>query len=205
MPRIGPATLNTIAYWNGVYSRDEYPTLAINNIRRYEAAASMQLGMSALDIGCGQAGLGCVLLRQQPEPFFYLGCDFSNVGLRSHLLPRGRDGRWGFVVCDWQEIGALGQFGTVYLCEILEHVEEPAQLLALAVEAARLRVVITVPRYQKLSRAEHRGEHAWEFTLEELAQWAKPYGRISEPTAASKLCWAMNITLGEANACSVSA
>ena len=205
MPRIGSASLNNIKYWNGVYSHQEYPTRGDNNRVRYEAAASMQAGMSALDVGCGQAGLGRVLLGQQPDHFFYLGCDFSDAAVRSHVLPEGRDGQWHLVVCDWREIGAFGQFETVYLCEMLEHVEEPAQLLALAVEAARLRIVITVPRYQKLSWAEHRGEHAWDFTLEELAQLAKPYGRISEPMAASRLCWAMNITLGEANACSVSA
>lgn len=197
MPRIGPATLNTPEYWDGVYLRNEYPTLDINNMRRYEVAASMQLGASALDIGCGQAGLGRILLASQPRNFFYRGCDFSDEALRLHVLPENLQDRWELIQCSWDEIALHGWAETVYLCDVLEHVADPSKLLLQAAQAARSRIVLTVPRYGALSFGQHRGEHAWDFTLDELIELASPHGNLSQPLVAGNLCWAMSIPLRE--------
>ena len=191
MPKIQEKNNNTQAYWDGVHQRGEYPTLDPNNMQRYKVAAQYQMGNTALDIGCGQAGLGLVLLEQYPE-VHYTGVDFSREGLNTHILPGEWGQRYSFVKADWRRgLNGIEPSNTVYLLEVLEHCKEPDKLLATAARLAKVHMVIGVPQYQMLTEKQRRGEHLWDFTEEELIELLIPYGRVCKPIPANSLCWVL--------------
>lgn len=190
MPSTGLPNLNTQDYWEGVYRDRLYPTLDRNNRWRYQAAASLQVGETALDIGCGEAGLGFVLLSRYSE-LFYVGVDFSAFGLRQHVLPARWWGRYSLIEDDWRkpEWKVSYGFDTVYLCEVLEHCENPELLLKRAAARAKQRIVVTVPQFGVLSEDQTRGEHLWDFTEEELYALLGKYGEVAPVLPVNELCW----------------
>jgi len=188
MPRIADSTVNTVEYWDGMYKREEYPTLILANVLRYASAAALQTGHTALDVGCGQAGLGRKLLELHPE-VFYTGWDYSQEALRSHVIPPEREGRYRLHCGDWLAMVAVEQpHDTVYLCDFLEHLDEPGEALAMIVPLALHRMVITAPKYDVLKYKDHRGEHAWDFTEDELKALLEPYGWVSPLADANRIC-----------------
>ncbi len=204
-PRIGDGNTNSPMYWDTVYRTRFYPTLAADNLQRYKAAAALQRGDSALDVGCGQAALGVMLLADHLD-LTYLGIDYSAEALYSHYLAKGDEDRWALFYRDWRQLptlmaaGYLWQyqdrhigptFATVYLDEILEHEPEPAEMLAAIAPLAEQRIVLTVPRYHELRYDEHRGEHAWDFTEAELRELLEHYGKVGALVPASARCWAL--------------
>lgn len=190
MPRIADTHVNTPEYWDGVYSRGEYPTLEENNVTRYEAVARLQKGDTALDIGCGQGGLGKVLLELY-QHLFYRGIDYSSDALTTHVdlpnIPR----RWLFYCSPWQYIAQAAD--TAYLCEIVEHVDDPLALIKHAAGLAQQRLVVSVPQYNVLTYAQHRGEHMWDFTGKELLDMLRPYGTVGPLRVANCMCWAVAV------------
>lgn len=198
MPRIGTASVNTPLYWDGVYGSGQYPTLDINNMARFRAAAAMQVGNTALDVGCGQAGLGKILVETYPA-LRYVGWDYSAEGLRTHVLPDAERHRWALRHGGVEDVAATGErYETVYLCEIVEHVDDPVALLDLMAPLAIRRLVVTVPQYGVLSWELHRGEHAWDFTPAELVGLLKPYGTLLKSVAAGSVCTAIAVDRGQA-------
>ncbi len=189
MPKIGEGETNSIAYWDDVYRNHRYPTIQSDNLQRYRAAAALQRGDSALDVGCGQAALGVILLEQHPD-LRYVGLDYSVAALQTHCLPDKDAERWRIWCGDWR-VGltrAVQPFSTVYLNEILEHEPEPEALLKAAAQLATERIVITVPAYNALHWDEHRGEHAWDFTEDELRALLEPWGEVGPVATANSRC-----------------
>ena len=187
MPRIGSASVNTIEYWDRVYREGRYPTLAPNNIARYRAAALFQLGDTALDVGCGQAGLGYVLLQLFPNVHYH-GWDYSSQALWSTVL-EGEG--WELYHGTFEDMAERqGPCDTVYLCDVLEHVDEPSELLALVASLAKQRIVVSVPRYQALTYEMHRGEHAWDFTEDEIHALLAVHSEFAGVRPAGSLCLA---------------
>ena len=197
MPRIGPASVNTVEYWDGVYRRGAYPTLDVNNIARYKAAASFQLGDSALDVGCGQGGLGYVLLGFYPNVVYH-GWDYSSEALWTTVLEG--DG-WELHHGTFEDMAERqAPCDTVYLCDVLEHVDQPRELLAVVAPLAKRRIVVSLPRYGALSVADHRGEHAWDFTEDELRALLDDFGTFAGVRPAGTVCLAFAYDIrGEAS------
>ena len=194
-PLLSAETVNSPEYWDGIYRANAFPTHDPSNIARYLVAATLQRGDSALDLGCGQAGLGRVLLDQHAH-LTYLGFDYSQAALQSHCLPRNQEGRWALWCGDCYELAneLCGQeFGTVYLLELLEHNFDPEALLALAAGHAAERIVISVPMHGILSYREHRGEHAWDFTDVELDDLLRPHGAVGPRLLGNHLCWVVGV------------
>lgn len=184
MPRISEIDINTVEYWDGIYRRNKFPTADPNNTIRYETAAALHIGTSALDIGCGQGGLALALhavSQWLDEEIDYVGVDHSWAAIETTLYPDG------FYLCmDWQDIQQPAD--TVYVLELLEHVDDPALLLAHAAKLALSRLIVGVPRYGLITPKLHRGEHQWDFTAEELAALLKPHGTMHEPISTGVEC-----------------
>jgi cyclopropane fatty-acyl-phospholipid synthase-like methyltransferase len=176
MPRIAEQTTNSVIYWDRMYAAGGYPTMDPTVMIRYVLAAHHQVGDSALDIGCGQAGLGAALIMAWPG-VHYTGWDYSAVALRTCVISRSAASRVTLEQRDWRG-GDARRWDTVYACEILEHEEDPAALMEVAGELAIRRLVIGVPRYQSMTPEQTKGEHAWDFTFDELRKLLAPYGHI---------------------------
>ena len=172
MPQIDTVQRNTVEYWDGLYSRHEYPTLGAPNRDRYQVAAAQQRGGSALDLGCGQGGLGLILLRRQPK-LFYVGVDQSAAALQSNVLPLDLTDHWLLVRSAIEALNPDWRAATVYCCELVEHVADPAALLADAAARAEQRLVLTVPTFGHPYQW-HRGEHLWDFQEDEVRALLAP-------------------------------
>ncbi len=185
MPLIAESTVNSEQYWRGLYERGEYPTRNASNVNRYRAAAARQVGNTALDIGCGQGGLGLSLFEAFPN-VHYTGWDYAQSAIDTAIIPKAAQAE---LECrDWREGSQAGQWDTVYLLELLEHELEPRELAEVAVALARKRIVVTVPRCGVLSLAEHRSEHHWDFDPEEIRALFAGYGDVRGPIKANHLC-----------------
>lgn len=87
---------------------------------------------SVLDVGCGAS-----ILKKYLPAGGYAGIDIVCGDIRGSVLEL--------------PIGSLG-FDTVVLCEILEHLENPARAIREAARVARERLIISVPNEYSLVR-----------------------------------------------------
>jgi SAM-dependent methyltransferase len=102
------------------------------------AVASHVVG-SVLDLGCGDGTLSKFVRRGS-----YLGVDFSPFVIgEAKRLNRGRGAR--FLVGDILDLPELDPFDTVVMMEVLEHLDNPAQVVELVRPLARKRIVVSVP------------------------------------------------------------
>jgi hypothetical protein len=185
-PRIAEATVNSPSYWDARYRTGDYKTLDPTiNLPRYEWAASLQVGDTALDIGCGEMGLGRLLLAHYPR-LTYQGVDHSHDAIERWVVHPEDRPRVRVIGCDWRH-ARPDPATTVYLLDILEHEAEPVALLAYAAALTRRRLVVCVPGFGALSKAEHRGEHAWDWTTQEMRALLMPWGEVAGPTACNRL------------------
>jgi len=187
MPLIATDTVNSMEYWDALYGRGEYPTQDEINVQRYKAAAAYQVGDTALDIGCGQGGLGLALLEANPNAY-YTGWDYAQSAIDSPILPETDKKRWELLWADWRNTEWPGESDTVYLLEILEHESDPRFLARDAALLALKRVVVSVPRRGVLTPEEHRNEHYWDFEQEEIEALFADYGDVTGPFEANHLC-----------------
>jgi 2-polyprenyl-3-methyl-5-hydroxy-6-metoxy-1,4-benzoquinol methylase len=118
--------------------------------RRSELArmASKHIVGSVLDIGCGFGILSRFVKGS------YLGVDFSAGAIeKAKWLSSHRDDEWHtnpkarFLVGDIRDLPGLGQFDTVTMLEVLEHLDDPAQAIETAHRLATQRIVVSVPRH----------------------------------------------------------
>lgn len=187
MPLIAEQTVNSQEYWQDLYERGKYPTRDGINVVRYQAAAACQAGAAALDIGCGQGGLGLALFAAFPEAR-YTGWDYAQWALHTHVIPLDLAANARFEWRDWRAASGTERWDTVYLLEILEHELEPERLVQAAASWARKRVVVTVPRRGILSPEEHRCEHHWDFDPDEIGALFEDYGSVTGPSEANYIC-----------------
>ena len=166
MPRVN---LNTAEYWDYIYSNHLFPPHDQNNKDRWAACATLQEGKSALDIGCGLGALRLYL----GDDIDYTGVDYSPAGIETRVSGVGE-----YIVADYRDIQQKAD--TVYLLEIVEHQFDPAEIIAKAVSLAKKRVVISVPVYGAIDFPKHRGEHLWDFTIEEITSLMQKHGKVSQ-------------------------
>lgn len=172
MPRVNR---NTVDYWNKIYTDNRFPFLDDNNQNRWKACAQLQKGSSALDIGCGFGALAVWLGRD----IDYTGVDYSEAGIANKVCERGR-----FFISDYRDIDVRAD--TVYLLEIVEHQQDPDEIISKAVSLADKRVVISVPVFGAIGFSKHRGEHLWDFTVEEITALMQKHGKVSRWVACGK-------------------
>lgn len=103
-----------------------------------KAVAAHTVG-SVLDLGCGYG----VLARFVKRP--YLGIDFSPFVIRKAKQLNGIN-QAKFLAGDILDLPELDLFDTVAMLEVLEHLDDPAQMIELARPLARKRVVVSVPK-----------------------------------------------------------
>jgi len=159
---------DTTAYYEGAGAGDVAPSL-LEFARRHA-------GPELLDYGCAT---GSYALALSAEGFTVCGADIQPAyvaeaqrrGLTTHLcnpgLPLADDA-----------------VDTVLLFEVLEHIEQPAELLAEAVRVARRNVLVTVPNCAAVAPMQAGGviyehfadlDHRQFFTQETLAELMLPY------------------------------
>jgi 2-polyprenyl-3-methyl-5-hydroxy-6-metoxy-1,4-benzoquinol methylase len=133
---------NTSAYWDDVY-RAEWSRGGIDGgIRDYGPIhdAIVELvpeDSSVLDVGCG-FGLLCRKLALRRPGVSVTGVDFSEYVLERNRA-RDRDLPIEYVLLDVRtELRSLGhEFDAVFMCEVLEHLEEPERVVADAMASLR--------------------------------------------------------------------
>lgn len=170
MEQLNAVDINTAEYWDGQYRERKFPTFDANNRCRYACAAGWLRGTSALDIGCGQGGLGWHIAAAG-HSVAYIGCDHSREAIRDTVYPEGL-----YVCCDWRSLS--GKADTVYLLETAEHMQDPKALVDHAASLARLRLVVGVPIFRHFTPQMHRGEHMWDIDTDELERWLEPWGAV---------------------------
>ena len=94
---------------------------------------------SVLDLGCG---LG--VLAKFVEGL-YLGIDFSPVAIRL-ARERNANPQAEFILADLRQFEPTIAYDTVAIIETLEHLDEPAQIMALALKSATRRIILSVPQ-----------------------------------------------------------
>jgi len=112
-----------------------------DRFRRLARAVSAHVIGSVLDLGCGLGFLAEVVSGP------YLGVDFSPFVVRKakkhNKKPEAR-----FLEADIRNLPDVGEFDTVTMLEVLEHLDDPAQAVRTAKELARQRIVVSVPCHQ---------------------------------------------------------
>ena len=156
--------INTREYWDTVYRREwETGEVSSSDYQRdygpiHDAIVALAAGGSrVLDIACG-AGVLCRKLKQTSPAASVTGVDFSRYTVeRNHE----RDAALGieYLCLDVrEELPSLGgPFDVVILCEIIEHLDDPAQVLADAFRLLRDggRLIVTCPHDDAIPDPEH--------------------------------------------------
>lgn len=147
--------------------------------RRIHWLAANVIGERVLDIGCSQGVLGVLLAR---ENFKYVGIDVNKDAIEyaqrlaaETLGPLVRNVTFlAMNIYEAEDLG--GEFDTLVLGEILEHVTQPARLLAHALRFLRPggRLLLTTP-FGYFPDPDHRQT----FTLSDVVSLVKPHCEIS--------------------------
>jgi 2-polyprenyl-3-methyl-5-hydroxy-6-metoxy-1,4-benzoquinol methylase len=156
----GP-NINTPAYWDDVYRR-EWEADAILTRRDYGEMHEVIVGLIApgsrvLDVGCGP-GILCRKIAEGVADTHVTGVDFSAYTIGRNAE---RDAELGieYRCLDVRsELGEVQQrFDVVTMCEILEHLDRPEDVVAAAVELVRPGglFVLTCPHDDQVPHAEH--------------------------------------------------
>lgn len=140
-----------------------------------------------LEVGCGEGKLATHLIRHAPAPARYLATDLS-LG----TVGAGVDPRIEFEPASIYELPfATDSFDLVVCCEVLEHLERPADGLAELSRVARERVLISTPwepvwRAMNMARGRYLRElgntpgHIQHFSRRDLRELAATYLDILE-------------------------
>ncbi len=186
-PRISNININTLEFWDSLWSHSSNSwTQFPNEVIRYEIAANMQTGDSALEIGCGQGGLALALLQLHPE-VRYLGTDFSAQAIQTAICKRD------YLVKSWDEVTERAD--TVYALEVIEHLNDPNAFIKHLAGLANKRLVISTPRYKVHGFDKHHGAHMWDFTDDEIVDMLKIYGKVGERIPAGTDCQVVAVDL----------
>ena len=131
-----PASYYDVLYQRAIEEQGE----GLDWIQERDAAVVPSIIGSVLDLGCG---LGTI--ADQIDSAEYLGVDFSEFAIEQ-CRAKVRNPHARFEVADLRAWDPPGQFDTVLLLEILEHVTDPAALAQLALRCAKKRIIATAPR-----------------------------------------------------------
>ena len=156
--------LNTPEYWDHVYKKEWESGVTLSDAysRDYGPIhdAIIDLipdGSHVIDVACGP-GLLCRKIKQRVARTRVLGVDFSE-----YMISRNQelDSTLGVEYLHLDIRYSLSQLGrawdVVTMCEILEHLEEPEQVVASAVDLLKPggRLVLTCPHENEIPDPEH--------------------------------------------------
>jgi SAM-dependent methyltransferase len=139
---VAQVTAKQAPYYDALYRRtvEGQEKLGMAWTEERIAAIVPYITGSVLDLGCG---LG--LIADRIGDAEYLGVDFSEFAIAQCRAdvhnPNAR-----FEVADLRKWKPPKQFDTVLLVEVLEHVNNPAAIAALALRSAKRRIIATAPR-----------------------------------------------------------
>jgi len=129
-------------YYDAIYAEQEDQPWLWEKLEHFASITSAHTVGSVLDLGCGPGVLANSVSFDHP----YLGIDFSAEAIRlaseKNLHPAATFIKADLRDLSWQE---LGPYDTVVLSEVLEHLDSPQEIVNLALQVARRRVVVTVP------------------------------------------------------------
>jgi len=147
----------------GRCEREEYSKRPLdfdlsNAIDRSRRVAQQIVGQSVLDLACGAGQLANVIDDRD-----YLGIDASPSQLR-RARRECKNPNAEFLEADITRLpDSVGRFDCVVLGEVLEHFEDPTAIARIALDHARMRVIVTVPQNMG------GGDHVWQnFSREDL-------------------------------------
>lgn len=179
MPRIADETANSAEYWTRMYATGEYPTGDYNNGHKYRSLSASVVGDSVLDVGCGQCGLAACLPLDLVR---YTGIDYGKPAPVPQV-----DGPLTIIHADAMAIDWPAA-DTVVMADFVEHFSDPAPAIAKAAAAATRRIVVCVPISGLFTPQQHRGEHFWDFSHDEMRALLEGIGEVSGPIRANCLC-----------------
>lgn len=107
-------------------------------------AGLIPCGSTVVDLGCGDGSLGEILIRKRQ-------CRVEGIDLSK--IAAGRAAKRGVRVAIASVDAPPFQdssFDVAVLCDVLEHVHEPAQVLLQAVRVARERVIVAFPNFGEI-------------------------------------------------------
>jgi ubiquinone/menaquinone biosynthesis C-methylase UbiE len=163
MKRIVRKDINTKEYWNNVYEKGIDPEVIKMDEFKFRNIAHYIVAGKVLDLGCGTGELCKTILEERPHCDVY-GVDFSGVAIeKARKLNEGHF----FEVADVAATGFSDkEFDYVISSEMLEHLEEPKELIK---EAARVLkpygvFILTTPFEDHIPSI----EHLWEFNYSDI-------------------------------------
>lgn len=134
MSIVQPAT-----YYDNIY-RQAMSDLSFEWMKERDDMVAQYLEGTILDLGCG---LGYIANRTKEE---YVGFDFSTEAIdRANEMCENLRAQFKLGYIEHLPHD-LGRFDTVLLLEVLEHVADPPFIFKVAMQHARKRVIVTVPR-----------------------------------------------------------
>ncbi len=121
-------------------------------LRRYLQPAVDLAVPRALEVACGRGGFACWLARQTPRPAEIVAADFSHTAVEMSARFAAEHEICGirWQQADIQQLPFPAEtFSTIFCCETIEHVPDPAQAVR---ELGRVlrpggRLFLTVPNY----------------------------------------------------------
>lgn len=114
-----------------------------DRFRRLAREVSEHVIGSVLDLGCGLGFLAEVVSGP------YLGVDFSPFAIRKAKKHNKKpEVEVRFLEADIRNLPDVGEFDTVTMLEVLEHLDDPAQAVQAAKGLAQQRIIVSVPRHQ---------------------------------------------------------
>ncbi len=186
MIRTNTENINTEAYWEACYRREEASGKTRVDEPRLSALAGwvktraeeIQRHVKILDVGCGLGDVARHFMGmaddERPRYFGIDLCPYAIEDCRSKLATDGRE----FYVGKVDDIPFSNEmFDVVWCGETLEHLDDPDQGIK---ELARVTgeggfMVLSTP-YRGRNRSP---EHVWEFEPADIARWGSELGEVA--------------------------
>lgn len=181
MKRIKDLNPNSRRYWNNSYQtpekRADYERATGGNYdtsqRLIKVLEYVQNGQKFLDLGCG-TGLLCRMVKDAYPEAEVWGTDISSQAIEDNQAERSDITYHQGYVGLHDEIVPENHFDVVFSGEVLEHLDDPIDLLKDAYRALKPggKLIITTPCENHIQSP----EHVWEFTHEDVIDLYKQAG-----------------------------
>ena len=127
-------------FYDGTYSRQPRRARQITH-ERHQEIAKWIVGDSVLDLGCGVALIANMIGQRD-----YLGIDFSAEAIAScHKVSTNKNATFVIGSVFDETILPNRTYDTVLAIEVLEHLDNPEELVQLALAHCEKRLIVTVP------------------------------------------------------------
>lgn len=171
MRRLTPTEDNTEQVWDTYYEVNADEERNYGD-KPYQLLRWIEGNDTLVDIGTGNAGLPRLMKQVRPNIEISVS-DYSHTGLDGIRLTDH-----DFVEVFYGDIYNLdlgdGAYDVVMCCQVLEHLESPADAVAELARVARRKVLITVPYQERIVDS----QHVWAFSLDDMNDLLEPYGQV---------------------------